>query len=195
MRPSRGRRRRPARGVVEDKAPKRRAGLILAIVTVMLVLAASASGYLVNKFTPATVTTQTVTPSAAPATWKLALPVTIGEYSRDANVGASPVVGADKKQTVSAPYTKAGQPAVVMVLSRPHADGKLFMQEANMNAVVEMMGTTPENSGWCGVSGDNNLDGCALIRDDTAVMVLAVQDISRVDLMALVVEVADTIDG
>lgn len=181
--------RRPARVQVEDKTPRRRAMLILTVVTVALVAIAAGGGYLVNRLSPASVITQTVTPTAAPGSWPLALPVSIGDYSRDANQGATPTRGADGKQTVSAQYSRQGEPAALILLSRPHTDGKLFMQEANMNAVTEA------STGWCGISGDNDLDGCLVIRDQTAVLVMAIQDISRDDLIALTTQVADQVDG
>ncbi len=163
--------------------------MTLAIVTVVLVAVAAGSGYLVNRLTPATVITETVTPTPTPASWPLALPVTIGEYSRDANEGATPTTGTDGKQTVSATYSRDGKPAAVILLSRPHSDGQQFMQDANMNAVAEV------EPGWCGISGDNNLDACVVIRDGTAVLVLAMADFSRTELMELTVQVADQVDG
>lgn len=180
----RGRKARPARALKEDTSARRRTLLILAVATVIVALLAAASAYLANRLTPEAVQTTTVTPPPPSATWALELPVTVGEYSRDASDDATPTKGSDGKTTISARYARNGQQAAVVLISRPYRDLEEFMTLANMNAV------TPQGEALCGYSGDFNTEGCAIQRDDTAILVVAVGDTSRADLLSLADDVA-----
>lgn len=182
----RGRRRGPARAA--EPVPRRHRGLLIGLIISALVVGVAAiGGYLVSRYTPETISTQTVAPTRPP--FKLELPLQVGEYSRDANQGNTPTKGVDGKTTLSATYSKGGQPAFVLLVARPYTDGKVFMQDLNMNVVA------PVEDGMCGVSGDNNNDGCSLIRDNTGILVLSTVDMSRTDLMALTRRIADQMAG
>ncbi|WP_026377597.1 MULTISPECIES: hypothetical protein [Aestuariimicrobium] len=154
------------------------------VATVVLALVAAAGAYLVNRWTPTATQTTTVTPPPPRATWALELPVTVGAYSRDASEGATPSLGTDGKTTISARYSKEGRQAAVVLMSRPYKNLKEFMTVANMNAV------TPQGEALCGFSGDFNTEGCAIQRDDTVILTVAVGDTTRTELLALADNVA-----
>lgn len=179
------RRGRPARALKEDNSAKRRLWLIIALVTLALVGIASGVGYYLNRVAPVVVVTQTPTPSAAK--WKLALPLQVNGYSRDAADGASPVTGPDKVTTVTAPYSKDGKQQLIILMGRPYVDLKSFMEAANMNVVV------PVDDALCGISGDNNLEGCAIMSDDTAILVMSMGDPTRSELVVLAKAVAEQV--
>lgn len=173
---ARRRRRGPSRAA--DPVPKRSRTLLIALlVSALLCALAAAGGYLVSRLTPSSTSTQTVAATRPP--FEMELPLQVGEYSRDANQGNTPTKGVDGKSTLSATYSRGGQPAFVLLIARPYTDGKAFMRDLNMNVVA------PVDEGLCGVSGDNNNDGCSLIRDNTGILVLATVDMSRAELMAL----------
>jgi len=157
------------------------------IVSLIVITLAAGSGYLVNRLRPQAVTTQTATVTGPP--FEMKLPLSIEEYSRDANEGNNPATAADGKVTLSAAYSKGGQDAFIVVLARPYSDAKTFMQDANMHVVA------PVEDGMCGISGDNKNDGCALMRDNTGILVVSTTSTSRKDLMALTRKVADTVAG
>lgn len=177
----RRRRRGPARA--SEPIPSKTRPLIIAgIVSILLVAMAAGIGWVYARSQPDAVTTQTMVPTKPP--FEMVLPLEIGAYSRDANQGNTPSTGADGKVTISATYTKGGQPAFVLLLGRPYTDGREFMRDLNMNAIAEV------DDGLCGISGDNQNDGCSLIRDQTGILVLSTVDISRADLMVITQQVA-----
>lgn len=179
-------RRRPARA--SEPLPSRGRGLLVGlVVSAMVVVLAAAGGYLASRLTPENVSTQTQTATRPP--FELTLPLQIGEYSRDANEGNTPTRAADGKTTLSATYSKGGQPAFVLLLARPYPDGKQFMLDLNMNAV------TPVEDGLCGVSGDNANNGCSVIRDNTGILVLSTVDVSRAELMDLTHQISRQVAG
>lgn len=181
--PSPGARRRPARAQARSKKPL----IIGLVITVVLVLAAATGGYVWSKVQPAATVTQTQMPNRTP--FKFELPPTIGDYSRDASDGQDPHKGDDGKTTVSATYAKGGRPAFVLMLARPYSETRALMTDLNMNAVAE------QEDGLCGTSGDNNLTGCSVIRDNTGIVVVSQVDTSRADLMKLTDQIALTIAG
>lgn len=182
----RPRRRRASRAA--EPLPSRTKPLVIAgIVSLLLVALATGFGWIYARSQPDSVTTQTQVATRPP--FELVLPLEIGEYSRDANQGNSPNVGADGKTTISATYSKGGQPAFVLLLGRPYDDNREFMRDLNMNAVSEV------DDGLCGISGDNQNDGCALIRDNTGILVLSTVDMARADLMALTQQAATQLTG
>lgn len=182
----RGRSRRPARA--SEPLPSRGRRLLIGLViSALLIMLAAAGGYFVSHLAPDVVTTQTQTATRPP--FAMQLPLQVGEYSRDANQGNTPTKNADGKTTLSATYTKGGQPAFVLLLARPYSDGKQFMLDLNMNAVTSL------EDGMCGVSGDNSNSGCSVIRDDTGILVLSTVDMSRADLMALTHRIAQQVAG
>lgn len=157
------------------------------VATVVLALLAAAGAYLANRLTPAAIQTSTVTPPPPSATWALDLPVTVGAYSRDASEGATPSTGSDGKTTVSARYSTHGKQAAVVLMSRPYKNLDEFMTVANMNAL------TPQGDALCGFSGDFNTEGCGIQRDDTAILVVAIGDTSRTELLQLAQAVAEQV--
>ncbi|MGA4670022.1 hypothetical protein ACPCG0_09530 [Propionibacteriaceae bacterium Y1923] len=182
----RRRRRGPSRAA--EPVPSRTRLLVIAgIVSLLLVATAAGVGWIYARSQPAAVTTQTQVATRPP--FELVLPLEIGEYSRDANQGNSPNVGSDGKTTISATYARGGQPAFVLLLGRPYDDNREFMRDLNMNAVSEV------EDGLCGISGDNQNNGCALIRDNTGILVLSTVDMSRADLMALTKQAATQLTG
>lgn len=179
------RRGRPARAAETT----RRRGVALAIglvISALLVALAAGGGWIVSRLTPEPTTTETV---ATKPPFKMELPLGIGEYSRDANQGNSPKKNDDGTTTLSAPYSKGGQLAFVLLLARPYNDGRTFMRHADMNAVSEVQ------DGLCGISREHQRSGCSVIRSNTGILVLAQQDMSQEDLMALTLRVADQLDA
>ena len=156
------------------------------LVSALLMALAAGGGYMASRMRP--VETQTQTQVATKPPFKLELPLTVGEYSRDANDGNTSTTAPDGKKTLSATYSKGGQPAFVLLVARPYKAGKVFMRDLNMNVV------SPVEEGLCGISGDNNNDGCSLIRSNTGILVLSTVDMSRADLMELTRQVADEMD-
>ena len=105
-------------------------------------------------------------------------PLRLDDYSRDANADVMPSMNpASKRSTVTATYSKAGNNAFVLLMSRPETDGKKFMADMGMNAVV------PTDDGWCGTSVDSTREGCAVLRDDTALLVVDLSGMTRTDLI------------
>lgn len=176
-------RRRPARAQARSKKPL----VVGLVITIVLVLAAATGGYLWSKVQPAATVTQTQVANRTP--FKMELPASIGEYSRDASDGQDPHKGEDGKVTLSATYAKGGRPAFVLMLARPYSETRALMTDLNMNAVAE------QEDGLCGTSGDNNLTGCSVIRDDTGIVVVSQVDTSRADLMKLTDQIALAIAG
>lgn len=174
------RRRRPSRAAEPDSSsgPSRRALLIGTFVVVLVVVVAGIAAYFINSSQPTTPTTR---PSS---TWELALPVQVGNYTRDPNSASSPSAGSGRT-TVSATYAKDGKDAVVILMTRPESDLKQFMKDAAMNAVTEQELSKGSGSAQCGTSSDNNYTGCVVLRDDTAVLVMGLLDQSRQDLADL----------
>lgn len=159
---------------------------VIPLVGTLLVLLALGGGgfaaYRYNASKPQEVIT--IGPSRTP--WKLMPPLSMGEYSRDANSADTPSMNpGTKKSTISAIYSKAGQPTVVLLLSRPETDAKKFMSDLGMNAVIA------EGAGYCGTSADSNRDGCAIIRDNTAISVVDMVGLSRAELMQIANDFAD----
>lgn len=183
---SRRRRRGPARAETQPK--RHRAALLVAIGSLVLVAVAATSGYLINRLNPTPVATTTV---VARATWPLALPVTVGDYSRNVNQGASPSSGADGKQAVAATYAKGGQAAITVLAARPTTDLKTFLIDLNVGAVQAV------EDAQCGIQGDgDNYSACAVVRDGTGILVLDLQgSLSRESLVAIAKQVATQMAG
>lgn len=144
-----------------------------------LLLAAGGAGYAawrINAAKPQVV----VTAGPPKKPWAMVPPLQMGEYSRDASAAESPSANpTTKKQTIAATYAKGGQNSAVLLMSRPEKDAKKFMTDLGMNAVVATA------DGYCGTSIDTNREGCAVIVDDTAVMVVDLVGLTRTDLMTL----------
>lgn len=179
-----GRRRGPARAA-EPVPGRARPIVIVLVVSLVLAIVAAGFGWLYARSRPSAVTTQTQVATRPP--FELKLPLELGEYSRDANQGNSPNVSEDGKTTISATYSRGGQPAFILLLARPYDDGKVFMRDLNMNAVGSV------EDGLCGISGDNQNDGCSLIRENTGILVLATVDLSRADLMNITHQAATAV--
>lgn len=131
-----------------------------------------------------------VTASAPRTPWKMVPPLALGEYSRDANSKDTPSLDpATKKEVVSATYSKGGAQSAVLVLSRKETDAKKFMETMSMTTVIE------QDEGFCGINTDTSREGCALIRDNTAVLVVDLAGASRQDVMKLAVQFADTLSA
>lgn len=166
-------------------------GWVVPLVGILLALAAVLGGgyaaWRHNQNKPDVV----VTASAPRTPWQLMPPLSVGEYSRDANSDDSPSVHpVTKKQAVSATYSKGGAQSAVLLLSRPETDAKKFMTEDMvMNTVIA------QGEGFCGTSIENNRDGCTVIRDNTAVTVVDLAGASREEIMALTVKFADQLSA
>ncbi len=180
-----GRRRRPARALDDDRAKRNRTLMLFAVATVVLVLIAGTIAYLSTRVAPVPETTPTPTPTVA--TWKLALPQTVGPYSRDAGDGVTPSTSLDGTTTLSAKYSKGGVPSAVIMISRPYLDLKSFAESSNIG------GTSPEGDALCGTQNDNALPGCAVIKDGTVVVVFDLVNMPTADLVALAQTVMDAV--
>lgn len=161
---------------------------LLLIGTLTLLLAVAGAGYgawYLNSRKPQVV----VTASGPKTPWKMYPPLQMDEYSRDANSADTPSANpTTKKSVISATYARSGQNTVVLLMSRPEKDPKQFMADMGMNTVVAT------DDGFCGTSVDSNRDGCAIMRDDTAVMIVDLVGQSRADLMVLAHKFADAMD-
>lgn len=174
------RRRGPSRAAEPEAGsrPSRRALLFGTVLVLVVVIVAGVAAYFINSAQPAD-------PSVRPSSkWALALPVQIGDYSRDPNAGGSPSADSGRT-TVSATYAKGGKDAVVVLMSRPESNLKTFMKDAAMNAVTEQELSNGSGSAQCGTSSDNNYTGCVVLQDDTAVLVMGLLDQSRQELADL----------
>ncbi|MGA4506688.1 hypothetical protein ACQB6R_14155 [Propionibacteriaceae bacterium G1746] len=170
----------------EPQQSRLRPWVIGAVVAVLLVALAAGLGWIYARSQPDVVNTQTQVATGTP--FRLELPIQLGEFSRDANQGNTPNVNRDGKTTLSATYSKGGQPQFVLLLARPYDTTEVFMRDLNMNAISNV------DAGMCGVSGDNMNDGCALIRDQTGILVLSTVDMSREQLMKITQQAADQLD-
>ncbi|GAA1397561.1 hypothetical protein [Luteococcus peritonei] len=129
----------------------------------------------------------TAGPSKTP--FALVPPLAVGEYSRDASANDQPSVNpTTKKSAIAATYARGGQNSVVLLMSRPEADVKKFMTDMGMNTVIQT------EDGYCGTSVDTNRDGCAIVRGNTAIMLVDLVGLTRTDLMELTHDFADELD-
>lgn len=151
-----------------------------------LALAVGGAGYAayrMNAAKPQVVIT--AEPSRTP--WKMVPPLSVDDYSRDANSADTPSANpTTKKSTIAATYARGGQNTVVLLMSRPETDPKKFMTDMGMNAVIAT------DNGYCGTSIDTNRDACAIVRDRTAIMIVDLVGLNRTDLMKLTNRFADT---
>lgn len=162
------------------RAPSHKTLLIGTIAALVVVIIVGVSSYLVNSSQPGA---PSVTPVPT-ATWALDPPVQIGAYTRDPNTTSAPTTQ-DGTTTTSATYATKGQNAVVVLMSRPQTDLKEFMSDAGMTAVGEQPLSDKSGSAQCGVDPDHNDTGCVVLQENTAVLVLGLQDQSRQDLADL----------
>lgn len=170
-------RRGPSRAAEPPPGPglSRRTVLAGLIITIVVLLVAGAAAYFINAAQPAT-------PSAPPSSrWALALPVQVGQYSRDPNGGSTPSSGGGRT-TISATYSRNGKAAYVVLMSRPENDPKRFMDEAAMSAVSEQSLSDRSGAALCGTSSDSNATGCVVMKDNTAVLAMGLADQSRQDI-------------
>lgn len=115
-------------------------------------------------------------------------PLRVGDYSRDVNQDATPTPNPlTKSSTIASTYAKGGHNAFVLLMSRPEADGKKFMADMGMNAVV------PTDDGWCGTSVDSTREGCAVVRDNTALLLVDLSGMTRTDLIEQAHAVAEAL--
>ncbi|MEL4356441.1 MULTISPECIES: hypothetical protein [unclassified Luteococcus] len=130
---------------------------------------------------------QVVVTASGPRTpWAMVPPLAVDEFSRDANANDTPSANpTTKTSTISATYARSGQNSVVLLMSRPEKDPKKFMADMGMNTVVAT------DDGYCGTSVDSNRDGCAIMRDDTAILIVDLVGQSRSDLMVVAHKFAD----
>ena len=149
--------------------------VLFGVLTLVLVVGGAGIGaYRYNASKPQVV----ITASGAHTPFPLVPPLRLDDYSRDANADVMPSMNpASKRSTVTATYSKAGNNAFVLLMSRPETDGKKFMADMGMNAVV------PTDDGWCGTSVDSTREGCAVLRDDTALLVVDLSGMTRTDLI------------
>jgi hypothetical protein len=169
--------RRTGSRVASQRRWSRRTALIAVLGTVLVVLVAGFSGYLVDRLNPG------MTPSTGPtASWPLALPLSVAGYSRDANQGATPTTSGDGSQVVAANYSSNGEVAVVVLAARPVTDLTAFATESNLQS------TTKYDNGRCGISSDTLTYGCVILQDNTGIFVLAKQDQSVTTLLQIAVQ-------
>ncbi|SJN28347.1 hypothetical protein [Luteococcus japonicus] len=161
--------------------------LLLTAGILALVLAVAGAGiaaWRINASKPQVV----ITASGPRTPWEMVPPLSVDEYSRDASAADTPSANpTTKKQTIAATYARSGQNTVVLLMSRPEKDAKKFMVDLGMNSVIAT------EDGFCGTSVDTNRDSCALIRDNTAIMVVDLVGLSRADLMTLAHKFADSL--
>ncbi|MGO4958457.1 hypothetical protein ACTQ49_14525 [Luteococcus sp. Sow4_B9] len=158
--------------------------LLAGLLGLLLVVGGAAyAAYRINASKPQVVIT--AAPSRTP--WTMTPPLSVDEYSRDANSADTPSANpTTKKSTIAATYARGGQNTVVLLMSRPETDAKKFMTDMGMNAIIAT------EDGYCGTSIDTNRDACAIIRDKTAIMIVDLVGLTRTDLMELTNRFADT---
>lgn len=159
--------------------------LLLLLGILLVLLAVAGAGYAawrMNASKPQVV----ITASASRTPWSLTPPLAVGEYSRDANANDTPSANpTTRKSAIASTYARNGQNSVVLLMSRPETDVKKFMTDMGMNAVIQT------EDGYCGTSVDTNRDGCAIVRDNTAIMLVDLVGLTRTDLMALTHDFAE----
>jgi len=163
----------------------KRPGVAVGILaSVAVIVAAGLGGYWLGQQGDEAVDT----PTAAANPWTLALPDTVDEYSRNPGSDESQTTSsAPPKTTISATYSKGGQTSVLVLLSRPDANAETFLREAAFNVVLA------QDHGFCGTSTDNDLEGCAVVRDNTSILAVGMVDQSREELMSVAELFADTV--
>lgn len=148
--------------------------LFVALASVLVIGGAGYGAWRYNADKPQVV----ITASGPHTAFPLVPPLRVGDFSRDANANATPTPNPTTKvSSIATTYSKDGHDAFVLLMARPATDGKKFMTEIGMNAVV------PTDDGWCGTSVDSTREGCAVLRDDTALLVVDLAGMTRTDLM------------
>lgn len=158
--------------------------LVVALLAVAVMVVSGLAGLWAARSVPGDEITVTVLPSRTP--WPLDPPIRVGDYSRDPNVKPSPH-SAGQKTTTSATYSKGGTAAVILLLSRPETKGEDFLRDNGLTDI------TPVDESFCGVSTDTNLDGCVVLVDRTAVLVVGLQGQTRDVLTTLADQFAATL--
>ncbi|AZZ43101.1 hypothetical protein [Acidipropionibacterium jensenii] len=164
----------------DDRAPSHKVMAVGTIVVLVIALVVGFAAYAINSIQPST---RSASPVAS-STWKLELPVQIGDYTRDPNAAASPSTQAGST-VISATYSKGGKDSAVILMSRPQADLKKFMSEAGMTSVTQQELSDRSGTALCGVDADHNDTGCVVLQESTAVLAMGLQDQSRQDLADL----------
>lgn len=153
----------------------------------LFALAVGGAGYAawrINSTKPQVV----ITASASRTPWTLTPPLQVGAYSRDASANDQPSRNpTTNKSAIATTYARQGQNSVVLLMSRPENDTKKFMEDMGMNAVV------PNEDGFCGTSIDTNRDGCAVVVDNSAIMLVDLVGLTRTDLMELTHQFAEEV--
>lgn len=118
------------------------------------------------------------TPSPSPTPKPLALPVQIGELSRDPAVKVTASIDPmSKAQLLSATYAKGGKDALIAVAARPIESGERLLIQLG---VVDPFSV---GEGRCGRTRDQ-LNACAVGRGTTAVLAIALVGQQPAELVA-----------
>ncbi len=117
------------------------------------------------------------------------LPTKVGDFTKDPSSVQTPAPGgADVKKTISARYTKAGQPVFIGMLSQPEPDAKSALTAAGG---VELASTG--NGVWCGLLVDRQVNACSVWRNQTAIIVIGLTDQDYPELVSLAARFSDAI--
>lgn len=158
--------------------------LAVALLAVAVMVLSGLAGLWAARGVPGDQITVTVLPSKTP--WPLVPPIRVGDYSRDPNVKPSPRATAEKS-TTTATYSKGGTDAVILLLSRPETKAEDFLRGNGLTDIA------PVGDSFCGVTADAKLDGCVVLADQTAVLVVGLQGQTRDVLMGLAGQFAGTL--
>lgn len=112
--------------------------------------------------------------------WPLEPPEVMGDLVR----GEISNEDTGDRQVVRASYAD-GSRTILLLLSRPEADIEAYLADAGVEVVPDALGDDGgEDPATCGVSLDNGVPVCAMIRDETAIMVVAVSGQTHAEIAA-----------
>lgn len=113
-------------------------------------------------------------------------PRQVGDLVRQAN--AQPTVSRkDGKETSTATYQRDGRSAVLVLMSRPHDSVHDFLTDNAIDGRTQLKGAT------CGVSADAGSEACAAVVEQTAILVVDLDQHTTDELAGIVGELATTI--
>lgn len=171
-------------GAIPSGRPSR--SRVLAVLGVfVLVVGAGIAGYLLSlPRGPIATPSAVVTTLQAP----LQLPHQAGSFVRDSDAALRPTTDPSTGAlSMSATYTtSAGRPALIVVASRPSTDATTLLRDAGAPVVHDVA------DGSCGRTA-RDLDACALLEGNTALLVVALQDQTPLELMQNARTVADAL--
>ncbi len=131
---------------------------------------------------PAVQPTATAT-SALP----MELPTRVDGFTKDPS-SVKALGSEDSVRTISARYTKGGQPVFLGMLSQPESDAKSALTAAGG---VDL--ASSGNGAWCGVLIDRQVNACSVWRNQTAIIVIGLTDQDYPELVSIAVKFSEAV--